>query len=108
MTHLSAFAPPRQAGSNRPAKTCGIISGRGRFSRLDPDPFFVKAGDHAGNDMAGDELDTWKSQPARAGVESAPVLQNSGCASMGRPAIPSGAFFRMLFSGSVDDTAVQK
>jgi sirohydrochlorin cobaltochelatase len=33
------------------------------------------AGDHAMNDMAGDEPDSWKSQLTKAGIESVPVLK---------------------------------
>jgi len=38
-------------------------------------PFMTVAGDHALNDMAGDEPDSWKSQLAKAGIESVPVLK---------------------------------
>ena len=41
-------------------------------------PFMTVAGDHAMNDMAGDEPDSWKSQLAKAGVESVPVMQGLG------------------------------
>lgn len=36
------------------------------------------AGDHAMNDMAGDEPDSWKSQLTKAGIESVPVMQRLG------------------------------
>lgn len=38
-------------------------------------PFMTVAGDHAMNDMAGDEPDSWKSQLAKAGIESVPVMK---------------------------------
>lgn len=38
-------------------------------------PFMTVAGDHAMNDMAGDEADSWKSQLAKAGIESVPVMK---------------------------------
>lgn len=41
-------------------------------------PFMTVAGDHAMNDMAGDEPDSWKSQLAKAGVESVPVMKGLG------------------------------
>lgn len=41
-------------------------------------PFMTVAGDHAMNDMAGDEPDSWKSQLAKVGVESVPVMQGLG------------------------------
>lgn len=38
-------------------------------------PFMTVAGDHAINDMAGDEPDSWKSQLKAAGIEAVPVLK---------------------------------
>ncbi len=38
-------------------------------------PFMTVAGDHAMNDMAGDEPDSWKSQLAKAGIDSVPVMK---------------------------------
>ena len=38
-------------------------------------PFMTVAGDHAMNDMAGDGPDSWKSQLAKAGIESVPVMK---------------------------------
>lgn len=38
-------------------------------------PFMTVAGDHAMNDMAGDEPDSWKSQLTKAGIEVVPVMQ---------------------------------
>lgn len=38
-------------------------------------PFMTVAGDHAMNDMAGDEPDSWKSQLTKAGIESVPVMK---------------------------------
>ncbi len=40
-------------------------------------PFMSVAGDHARNDMAGDEEDSWKSILTRAGMECVPVLKGT-------------------------------
>ena len=41
-------------------------------------PFMVVAGDHANNDMAGDEDDSWKSQIKKLGIRVVPVLHGLG------------------------------
>ena len=41
-------------------------------------PFMTVAGDHAMNDMAGDEPDSWKSQLDVVGIKSVPVIQGLG------------------------------
>ena len=41
-------------------------------------PFMIVAGDHAMNDMAGDEADSWKSILTQAGFEVKPVLEGLG------------------------------
>ena len=41
-------------------------------------PFMIVAGDHATNDMAGDEADSWKSILTKQGFEVMPVLQGLG------------------------------
>lgn len=38
-------------------------------------PFMVVAGDHASNDMAGDDEDSWKSQFTAAGFSVTPILK---------------------------------
>ncbi len=38
-------------------------------------PFMTVAGDHAMNDMAGDEPDSWKSTLTKAGIECVPVMK---------------------------------
>ncbi len=40
-------------------------------------PFMAVAGDHAMNDMAGDEPDSWKSVLTKAGVKCIPVLKGT-------------------------------
>lgn len=40
-------------------------------------PFMSVAGDHAKNDMAGDEDDSWKSIISKAGIECVPVLKGT-------------------------------
>lgn len=44
-------------------------------------PFLAVAGDHARNDLAGDEPDSWKSVMAGAGIAVTPVLRGTGDAS---------------------------
>jgi len=41
-------------------------------------PFMIVAGDHAVNDMAGDEEDSWKNILAKQGFEVIPVLKGLG------------------------------
>ena len=41
-------------------------------------PFMIVAGDHAMNDMAGDEADSWKSILTQAGFAVKPVLEGLG------------------------------
>ncbi len=41
-------------------------------------PFMVVAGDHARNDMAGDDPDSWKSQLAAKGIKVVPVFRGMG------------------------------
>ncbi len=41
-------------------------------------PLMIVAGDHASNDMAGEEADSWKSQLETAGFSVTPVLQGLG------------------------------
>lgn len=41
-------------------------------------PFMIVAGDHAVNDMAGDEADSWKSVLSQKGFEVIPVLEGLG------------------------------
>jgi sirohydrochlorin cobaltochelatase len=40
-------------------------------------PFMSVAGDHARNDMAGDEPDSWKSILTKAGITSVPILKGT-------------------------------
>ena len=40
-------------------------------------PFMSVAGDHARNDMAGDQEDSWKSILTKAGVKCEPVLKGT-------------------------------
>ena len=40
-------------------------------------PFMSVAGDHAKNDMAGDEADSWKSILTKAGIQCVPVLKGT-------------------------------
>ena len=50
----------------------------GEYKRVVLEPLMVVAGDHANNDMAGDEEDSWKSVFEAAGYEVVPVLRGLG------------------------------
>ncbi len=41
-------------------------------------PFLIVAGDHAKNDLAGSEDDSWASRVKAAGMEAAPILKGMG------------------------------
>ncbi len=41
-------------------------------------PLMIVAGDHANNDMAGQEKDSWKSQLEAAGYQTEPIMQGLG------------------------------
>lgn len=51
---------------------------KGDYERVVLLPLMVVAGDHATNDMAGDEEDTWKTAFKNAGYEVVPVLRGLG------------------------------
>ena len=50
----------------------------GEYERVVLEPLMVVAGDHANNDMAGEEEDSWKSVFEAAGYEVVPVLRGLG------------------------------
>ena len=50
----------------------------GDYTRVVLEPLMVVAGDHANNDMAGEEADSWKSVFEAAGYEVVPVLRGLG------------------------------
>ena len=50
----------------------------GDYKRVILEPLMVVAGDHANNDMAGDEEDSWKTVFSKAGYEVVPVLRGLG------------------------------
>ncbi len=68
----------------------GLVEGHPEFSevleKLHTDgvkkvllkPLMVVAGDHATNDMAGEESDSWKSQLEAAGFKATPIMQGLG------------------------------
>lgn len=60
-------------------------------------PLMVVAGDHASNDMAGDEEDSWKSQLTAAGIETVPLMQGLG----------DNAGVRQMFIGHLQDAAME-
>ena len=51
---------------------------KGSYTKVVLEPLMVVAGDHANNDMAGDEEDSWKSQFEAAGYEVECVLKGLG------------------------------
>ena len=50
----------------------------GGFTRVVLEPLMVVAGDHANNDMAGDEDDSWKSAFTAEGIEVVSILEGLG------------------------------
>ena len=50
----------------------------GGYKRVILEPLMVVAGDHANNDMAGDEEDSWKTILTNEGFEVVPVLKGLG------------------------------
>ena len=51
---------------------------KGTYKRVILEPLMVVAGDHANNDMAGDETDSWKSVMEKAGFEVECVIEGLG------------------------------
>lgn len=49
-----------------------------RIKKVMLKPFMVVAGDHAINDMAGDEDDSWKNTFKRAGIRVIPIIEGLG------------------------------
>ncbi len=58
-------------------------------------PFMIVAGDHAVNDMAGEETDSWKSILSKSGFQVQPVLQGLG----------SNDAFARIFADHIQDVA---
>ena len=54
------------------------IQAKGTYKKVVLNPLMVVAGDHANNDMAGDEDDSWKSIFQKAGFEVECVLEGLG------------------------------
>ena len=50
----------------------------GNYTRVVLAPFMLVAGDHANNDMAGDEEDSWKSVFSREGYQGLCLLKGLG------------------------------
>lgn len=57
-----------------------VVSGlmRDRIKKVVLKPFMIVAGDHASNDMAGDEDDSWKTTLKSKGIEVDTVIQGLG------------------------------
>ena len=60
-------------------------------------PLMVVAGDHASNDLAGDEEDSWKSRLTAAGIEALPLMQGLG----------SNPGVRQMFIDHLQDAATE-
>lgn len=54
------------------------LSGKGTYTKVVLEPLMVVAGDHANNDMAGDEEDSWKTVLTDDGYEVECVLEGLG------------------------------
>lgn len=54
------------------------VTEKGIYKRAVLEPLMVVAGDHANNDMAGDEEDSWKSMFLAAGFEVETILEGLG------------------------------
>ena len=54
------------------------LNAKGSYRKAVLHPLMVVAGDHANNDMAGDDDDSWKSQLERAGYEVECILRGLG------------------------------
>lgn len=54
------------------------INEKGTYTKVVLEPLMVVAGDHANNDMAGDEEDSWKSQIEAEGYEVECVIKGLG------------------------------
>lgn len=50
----------------------------GEYTRVVLEPLMIVAGDHANNDMAGDEEDSWKTTFEAAGYEVVPLVRGLG------------------------------
>ena len=50
----------------------------GEYERVILEPLMVVAGDHANNDMAGDDDDSWKSVLEKEGYKVVPILKGLG------------------------------
>lgn len=51
---------------------------KGDYKRIVLKPLMIVAGDHANNDMAGDDEDSWKSVFEKAGYEVLPIVEGLG------------------------------
>ena len=65
--------------------------GKGSYKRVGLEPLMIVAGDHANNDMAGDDPDSWKSVFEDAGYEVECVLEGLGQLKMVRMLIADHA-----------------
>ncbi|MDR3160492.1 MAG: sirohydrochlorin cobaltochelatase [Spirochaetaceae bacterium] len=54
------------------------LRGTGGITKVVLSPLMIVAGDHANNDMAGDEEDSWKSILTAQGYQAVPVLKGLG------------------------------
>ena len=54
------------------------VKAKGSYKKVVLQPLMVVAGDHANNDMAGDEEDSWKTAFTNEGFEVECVLEGLG------------------------------
>ena len=76
-TRTSSSAPSRVSRRRLPARTSSSCQGR-RLHQGRPASLMVVAGDHANNDMAGDDEDSWKSQFEASGEFDSVECQIAG------------------------------
>ncbi len=55
-----------------------VLKGHAKSKKIVLKPFMIVAGDHANNDMAGEEPDSWKNMLKKAGFSVFPVLEGLG------------------------------
>lgn len=55
-----------------------MLKAKGTYKKVVLEPLMVVAGDHANNDMAGEEEDSWKTQMEKEGYEVECILEGMG------------------------------
>ena len=60
------------------ADVVSALKSHAKYRKVVLKPFMIVAGDHANNDMAGDDSDSWKNVIKKAGFKVYPVLEGLG------------------------------